>query len=247
MRKKGFTLIELLVVIAVISILMSMLVPALARTKQQSKGLVCLSNLRQMSLAAIVYTQNYEGFYPMAYYYCDTADGQISYCWDFTTVNDSGSVTIEPGLLWQGDIVEKIQQCPSFNGASNTEFDPYTGYNYNTSYIGHGQYEYVPAPAKTGQVKKPFDCAIFGDGQWEGGGNKFMRSPLPGPGDLLFSGRYAGTQGYRHNQRTNVAWCDGHTSTIKQLNNGIFPEEHADLIAPETGFLSEDNSAYDLD
>jgi len=54
-RTKGFTLIELLVVIAIIAILMAILMPALSRAKEQGKRAVCLGNLKQLTLAWIMY------------------------------------------------------------------------------------------------------------------------------------------------------------------------------------------------
>jgi prepilin-type N-terminal cleavage/methylation domain-containing protein/prepilin-type processing-associated H-X9-DG protein len=54
---KAFTLIELLVVIAIIALLMAILLPALSRSREQGKGIVCMSNLRQLTVAWIAYYQ----------------------------------------------------------------------------------------------------------------------------------------------------------------------------------------------
>ncbi|NQT02498.1 MAG: prepilin-type N-terminal cleavage/methylation domain-containing protein [Planctomycetes bacterium] len=51
----GFTLIELLVVIAIIAVLMAILMPSLNRAREQGKRAVCLSNLKQLALAWIMY------------------------------------------------------------------------------------------------------------------------------------------------------------------------------------------------
>lgn len=54
-EKKAFTLVELLVVIAIIALLMAILIPALNRAREQAKRATCLSNLRQLMLAWIMY------------------------------------------------------------------------------------------------------------------------------------------------------------------------------------------------
>jgi len=225
-----------------------LLLSALLRARNQSRAVVCLSNLRQMAVAASVYTQNFGGYYPIAYYKSETAEGLTYwYNWDFTTILDRGTVTaVVPGLLWQGQTIMRIQQCPVFRGCSYTQADPYTGYNYNTSYIGHGQYECIQTPTKVDEVKRPGDCALFGDGQWKDGANKFMRAPWRSEGDT-FQNREAGTQGYRHLGKTNVAWCDGSSRAVRKCYNQTGNKYLDRKIAPGTGFLSPDNSAYDLE
>jgi prepilin-type N-terminal cleavage/methylation domain-containing protein/prepilin-type processing-associated H-X9-DG protein len=59
-KKRGFTLIELLVVIAVIAVLMAVLMPALRRAREQGRRAVCLSNLKQLVLAWVLYADSNE-------------------------------------------------------------------------------------------------------------------------------------------------------------------------------------------
>jgi prepilin-type N-terminal cleavage/methylation domain-containing protein/prepilin-type processing-associated H-X9-DG protein len=59
--KKAFTLIELLVVIAIIALMLSVLMPALQEVKERGRRAVCLSNLRQLGLASLMYAQLYGG------------------------------------------------------------------------------------------------------------------------------------------------------------------------------------------
>ena len=54
----GFTLIELLVVISVIALLLAILIPVLDRARELGQHTVCLSNLRQLTLAWILYAED---------------------------------------------------------------------------------------------------------------------------------------------------------------------------------------------
>jgi prepilin-type N-terminal cleavage/methylation domain-containing protein/prepilin-type processing-associated H-X9-DG protein len=63
-KRPGFTLIELLVVIAIIAVLMAILMPSLQKAKKQAQSTTCLSNLKQIGLAAYLYSESNDSYVP---------------------------------------------------------------------------------------------------------------------------------------------------------------------------------------
>ena len=213
---QGFSLVETLVVISTTALLFGMLLPSLQTARQQAQKTLCLSNLRQMAIAAHNYGAIYDGHYPLAYYN-QREDAILRFhAWDFTTWKEWSSTTatshVQPGLLWAGQTIEQVQQCPAFKGADNALADPYTGYNYNTSYIGLNDTLSPINSAQTTDVRRPAETALFGDGQCtDGGANKYMRAPFSHPGDTLLpdSARHAGARTpplLRPHDRPTTVW-----------------------------------------
>jgi prepilin-type N-terminal cleavage/methylation domain-containing protein/prepilin-type processing-associated H-X9-DG protein len=67
MKRRGFTLIELLVVIAIIAILAAILFPVFAQAKEAAKKTQCLSNLKEITLGAVMYSNDYDDYITPAY------------------------------------------------------------------------------------------------------------------------------------------------------------------------------------
>ena len=254
---RAFTLVELLVVIGIIGLLLGLLLPTLTRARVQARQAVCLSNLRQLMTAAGAYADDYAGRLPVSQW---SVPNVAAHAWDFSRVRDpaDGQWRLVPGLLWRPAGLtdpSAVQQCPEFDGKSNSPGDPFTGYNYNTSYLGGGQGEWRPEPAKLTWVADPAGTAVFGDGEYAAGANKFMRAPRHGGRDGASPARPAGTQGFRHaGNTTNLAFADGHAAgwrdrfTLYDAGPLNAPQER-DLAPPEGrpyGFLALDNSPYDL-
>src|SRR4051812_23833906 len=94
----AFTLVELLVVIGIIALLIALLLPALSRVRKQAHRTACMSNLRQLVLAANKYADANHGYSPPAHYLDPDATPQKS-------------VSGAPLLL--RDDIKGVVQCPA--------------------------------------------------------------------------------------------------------------------------------------
>jgi prepilin-type N-terminal cleavage/methylation domain-containing protein/prepilin-type processing-associated H-X9-DG protein len=73
---RGFTLVELLVVIGIIAVLISILLPALSAAREQANKIKCLSNLKQVGLAYLMYAQDNRGVFPGFFTYAVPTNGR---------------------------------------------------------------------------------------------------------------------------------------------------------------------------
>jgi prepilin-type N-terminal cleavage/methylation domain-containing protein/prepilin-type processing-associated H-X9-DG protein len=78
-KSSGFTLIELLVVIAIIAVLAAILFPVFAQAREKARQITCVSNLKQIGLATLAYSQDYDETYPMQVYTNPPGNRNISW------------------------------------------------------------------------------------------------------------------------------------------------------------------------
>jgi len=112
-RHSAFTLIELLVVIAIIAILAAILFPVFAQAREKARQTSCLSNMKQVSLAVLMYVQDYDETYPKADFWDTGQPFPLGYnLWSGTNVtqpyiknkqallcpDDNGGV-VDPGII----------------------------------------------------------------------------------------------------------------------------------------------------
>lgn len=221
LQKRAFTLIELLVVIAIIAILAAILFPVFARARENARRASCQSNLKQIGLGIVQYTQDYDESYPRSY--------------------DSGNDVF--ATTWMGRIQPYVKStqillCPSvqkINGNDATSIASYQWLPYvmNNSYIGgvprydaaaadsgNGVRARYQRPAKQSELNVPSSTILVYEGK---NGNGNVSPPIQG-----YSVEYILEGGIgvantnedcipkdRHFDGLNLLFVDGHVKWVK--------------------------------
>jgi prepilin-type N-terminal cleavage/methylation domain-containing protein/prepilin-type processing-associated H-X9-DG protein len=243
--RQGFTLIELLVVIAIIAILAAILFPVFAQAREKARSISCLSNMKQIGLGIMMYTQDYDETYPVFFTNAPRVPSPI---------DPTGPL---PRWMWQISLYPYLKNwdiyfCPSAKPKSANLFDRayLLSYGYNYGYLS--KLNPTGDPATGGQyfsgvsvatVNRPASIVMIAD---NGAGDAFTAASTLGsmvnppdaqPSSEYFYGvgsvgwgqacnnYYAGTGGakwantggfaFRHNEGGNVTFADGHAKYQK--------------------------------
>lgn len=229
-RSSGFTLIELLVVIAIIALLMSILMPALYKAKEQSRTVICRSNLHQYGLAARMYVDENRGRFPFSLTWLFSQQPS-HYCQWHDRVNNLVNHPEYAGVLWpylkDFDIhacrtfkmVARNRGCSDCGGSGTIPIEPQYSYSQNAFVGGDGR----GMVELESQVKQTSRVFIYSEeNSWEipglsrcGINDNNLRVGIPPDVVDCFATYHNPPGGDLNKGSANAVFVDLHVDTIK--------------------------------
>jgi prepilin-type N-terminal cleavage/methylation domain-containing protein len=216
MQVKGFTLIELLVVVAIISLLAAILFPVFARARENARRAGCMSNLKQIGLGFMMYTQDYDEKFPPALW------GEAGNPDTFVEQHDpnmpgykfkmSSNGTTGHYVTWMDMIYPYVKNLQLFVCPSNTQKSqdiPSYGYNRLISEYSAGGYGIsLAAVQRPSEIILTLDYSNAGYSQEYANGTDYCKT-------TTFTGTNQTTM-WPHFDGAVVNFTDGHAKWYKR-------------------------------
>jgi len=217
----GFTLLELLVVVSIIGVLAALLLPALARSKSSAQRVKCVSNLRQLGLAAQMYWDDNGG---SAFRYRGAAtNGGDLYWFGWLARGNEGTRAFDPapGALYPYLGSRGVELCPALNYALPSfkvkAVGAAFGYGYNLQLSAP-----VGQPAvNVGRLSRLAELALLADAAQV---NTFQAPATPQRPmleEFYYINVTEATAHFRHSLQANVLFCDGHVGREQPLPGSL--------------------------